>query len=400
MITNRTLFSLVLGLAACCGQLSGQAPPADPNASVTAPVLSVAPYVQSLSAESVAILWQTTEPAYGWIEYGTTPALGAKQDATIHGLRVANVTEHRVVLAGLHPGTSYWYRVCFKPIRKFGAYRVDFGPMQCTEATAFRTLPGPKQQVTALIYNDLHTNVAAFQQLRQVAGNTPFEFSLFNGDCLADPSSEKQVLATLTTLTQGAQAGNRPVFFVRGNHETRGAFARALPRCFAWPGDKPYFAFNAGAVRWVVLDCGEDKPDDHSAYSGLADFDSFRREETVWLKTEIASRAFRKAAWRVLVSHMPIYAKEGQATNHNSYMEQWSRLLAKAHVDLAIHAHTHHAAFYPVGKIGNSYPIAVGGSPTLKGATAMILEADSRRLKLRILNASGNEAFPVYEKKR
>jgi hypothetical protein len=69
-----------------------------------------APYLQSLSSTSMAVLWQTCEPTYGWVEFGPTPALGAKQDSSVFGLRTANVTEHRVVLDGLRPGTNYWYR--------------------------------------------------------------------------------------------------------------------------------------------------------------------------------------------------------------------------------------------------------------------------------------------------
>jgi 3',5'-cyclic AMP phosphodiesterase CpdA len=397
---KRTVFTLILALVVCSGRLHGQVEPARTNSSVPAPALALAPYLQALSPESVAVLWQTEQPAYGWVEYGETKALGTKLAAVVNGLRVANVTEHRVVLAGLRPGTCYWYRVCFKPIRLLEAYRVEFEPEQRSETAALQTLPGPQQKVTAVIYNDLHHETATFCQLRQVVGATPFDFSLFNGDCIADPGSEKEVLAALAASTQGAQAGSRPAFFLRGNHETRGAFARDLPRYFAWPANKPYFAFSAGPVRWVVLDYGEDKPDDHAEYSGLVDFDSFRREETAWLKSEIASPAFRKATWRVLVHHIPIYPSQEMGGASDPFRALWCGLLAKARVDLAINGHTHTAAFYPANTIGNPFPIAVGGGPRLNEATVMILEADNHRLKLRMLNADGSEVFPAFEKKR
>jgi hypothetical protein len=254
--------------------------------------------------------------------------------------------------------------------------------------------------VTAVIYNDLHNGAETFHSLRRVVGDIAFDFSLFNGDSLADPGVEKQVLTTFATFTAGAQAGRRPAFFLRGNHETRGAFARALPRLFAWPGDKPYFAISAGPVRWVVLDCGEDKPDDHSAYSGLVDFQTFRREETEWLKRELASSEFRGAGWRVLVHHIPIYSGRERGGYSQPCQELWGKLLESVPVDLAINGHTHSAAFHAASSVGNPYPVAVGGGPKVPGATVMILEADTNHLKLRMLNTEGREVFPTFEKHR
>ncbi|HWH71978.1 MAG TPA: FN3 domain-containing metallophosphoesterase family protein [Candidatus Sulfotelmatobacter sp.] len=376
----------------------GQTQPV-PSTCLTNSAITLAPYVQAQSGETVVVQWQTAQPAYGWVEYGATPALGQQQAAAAYGLRVANVKEHRVTLAGLQPGTTYWYRVGFKPIRSFGAYRVDYEPEQYSETVTFHTLPGPKQALTAVIFNDLHNQIPTFQQLCSVLGDKPFDFSLFNGDCLADPEREPQVLASLTAFTHGVRADSHPTFFLRGNHETRGAFARELPRLLAWPGGQPYFAFSAGAVRFLALDCGEDKPDGNREYSGLAAFEPYRREETAWLKQELASPEFRKATWRVLVHHMPIYASKPNAYSQPC-REQWTNLLAKAHIDLALNAHTHQMAFHPANTIGNPYPIFVGGGNKAEQASVMILEADQHHLRLRMLDSTGKEAFPTFEKNR
>jgi hypothetical protein len=47
------------------------------------------------------------------------------------------------------------------------------------------------------------------------------------------------------------------------------------------------------------LDSGEDKPDTSPVYAGLADFDRYRREQAVWLKSHIQTKAFQEAAFRV-----------------------------------------------------------------------------------------------------
>ena len=394
------LVRLTLALAAGCVVLSAQTEPVGARSVLAQAGLTVAPYLQVLSPESIALLWQTDQPAYGWVDYGETKALGLKQDAVVNGLRRANVTEHRVVLTGLRPGTTYWYRVVYKPILFFAAYKVEFGPERSLELRSFQTLPTPQQPVSAVIFNDLHNNLETFRQLRQTLGDTPFDFTLFNGDCFADPSTEKTSRAILSALTQGVQADSHPAFFLRGNHETRGAFARDLPRFFAWPADKPYFAFTAGPVRWVVIDCGEDKPDNHAEYFGLVDFTSFRNEETAWLKQELASRSFRQARWHVVVHHLPIYARPEQGRPPEPYQVLWDRLLAKARIDLEITAHTHHAAFFPAKSIGKPYPTVVGGNPDPTGATVLVLEADRRQLKLRTLNAESRDVFPAFIKRK
>jgi hypothetical protein len=299
--------------------------------------------------------------------------------------------------------------VVFKPIRRFQAYKVDFGPEQVSETVSFRTLPAPAQGVTTIVFNDLHNDTNLFGKLRAAVGETSFDFSVFNGDCFADPSNAVQAQAVLAGYTEGIQADRRPVFFLRGNHETRGAYARQLPSLLDWPGGKPYFAFSAGPVRFVMLDLGEDKPDDHTAYSGLVDFTRFRHEQTEWLKGEVASREYRKAAWRVLVYHIPLYRERASAVATNAaaqpkavvrpdWQETWLRLLKKA--DLAINGHTHVRAFYPAGTIGNPYPVYVGGGPKTNLATVMILDADKHQLKLRVLDCAGQEVLPSFQQQR
>jgi len=371
--------------------------------------LAQAPYLQAVSPTSMAFLWRTHEPAYGWVEYGETPTLGRKQDASVLGLKVANTTEHRIVVEGLRPGCTYHYRVVFKPIRNFQAYKVEFGPEEQTEIRPFRTLPSARQEVAAVIFNDLHNDTNLFGGLRAAVGNTPFDFSVFNGDCFADPATAQQTFGVLAGYSRGIDAGSRPAFFLRGNHETRGAYSRQWPALVEWPGGKPYFAFSAGSVRFVMLDLGEDKPDDHPAYSGLVDFARFRQEQTQWLKTEVASPAYRQAAWRVLIYHIPLYRERassgGSATNappraapRPDWQDTWLTLLRKA--DLAINGHTHTRAYYPAGTIGNPYPVYVGGGPKTNLATVMILRANSRELSLRVLDSTGREVLPAFNKRR
>lgn len=361
---------------------------------------SLGPYLQMLSPDSVVVHWHTPVPAFGWVEYGDSPNLGRRQTAVEHGLRAANITRHQVRLSDLPAGRTLWYQVRWRPIVSMAAYKVEYGPEEAGELTPFETPRCPDEPLRVVVFNDLHNNTATFERLLDVVGSTDFAFSLFNGDCLADPASEETVLPVLAAFTKGVRAAERPAFFLRGNHETRGAYARHLPRLFSWPRGQPYFAFTAGPVRWLLLDCGEDKSDDHAEYSGLVDFEGFRREQAAWLREETASAPFREARWRILVHHIPLYSERPNGGFHAVCRELWGEVLADANIDLALNAHTHRPAFHPANSIGNPYPIAVGGGPGEDSALVMVLDIDPQDLTLRMLNTQGAEVFPPFHQHR
>jgi hypothetical protein len=54
---------------------------------------------------TAAITWETDEPAYSCVYYGTTPALGSSKCST------AEVTSHSMTLNGLDPNTTYYFYV-------------------------------------------------------------------------------------------------------------------------------------------------------------------------------------------------------------------------------------------------------------------------------------------------
>ena len=84
-------------------------------------------------------------------------------------------------------------------------------------------------------------------------------------------------------------AAGTPILFTRGNHETRGVFADSLGDYFPGRDGRFYGIYRYGDVCILLLDCGEDKPDDHAEYNGLADYDAYRAEECAWLKKAVRS---------------------------------------------------------------------------------------------------------------
>jgi hypothetical protein len=352
------------------------------------------PYLQNLSEDSVTIMWHTEKPAYGWVEYGKTDALGKKADTVIDGLRSANTTLHKIRITGLEPGIEYYYRVCSKPIESFAPYEVVFDETLYSGTYAFNTFPTSSSPVSCVIFNDLHNNYAMYDSLCDVLGDTDYQFSIFNGDCFADPQSGNAVLEALTNFNKGISAFSRPPVFIRGNHESRGAYARDLKQNFDYPDDEFFFAMTAGPARFVFLDCGEDKTDDHAEYSGLTDFSGYRERQKEWLSEEIKSDAFVNAEFRILVHHIPLYNRNDRGISRFS-RALWAPVLDESQIDLAISGHVHRYGFVPVNEADNSYPVLIGGGS--KNGTVMVLTAQSGKLGIEVLNTAG-EIIGTYEK--
>lgn len=112
---------------------------------------------------------------------------------------------------------------------------------------------------------------------------------------------------------------------MRGNHEIRNAYSIGLRDHFDYVGDKTYGSFNWGDTRIVMLDCGEDKTDDHWVYYDLNDFSQLRNEQVGFLKKELAAKEFKKAKKRILLHHIPLYGNDGK----NLCAELWTKLLEK-----------------------------------------------------------------------
>ena len=351
-------------------------------------IFRMEPYLQNPTDDGMTVMWQTTVPAYGWVEYGTDKEHLRRARATVDGQAVCNGLQNKVRLEGLEPGKTYYYRVCSQEILVYQAYRKVFGRTVVSDFHTF-TLPAEDDtDFTALIFNDLHKHSRTLQALYQQVKDVPYDFVVFNGDCIDDPATHEQATRFLRELNETVGASRVPVFYLRGNHEIRNAYSIGLRDLFDYVGGKTYGAFNWGDTRFVMLDCGEDKPDTHWVYYGLNDFAEFRRAQAEFLRDEMASKAFRKAKRRVLIHHIPIY---GMGDGYNPCRTEWGGLLAKAPFDICLNAHTHRFNLLPAGEDGNPFPVVVGGGPRLDEAVVMVLEKKGDTLTLRVYDTAGRE---------
>ncbi|VGO20818.1 hypothetical protein SCARR_02885 [Pontiella sulfatireligans] len=355
-----------------------------------ASLVGVGPYLQNVDDTGATVMWLTNVKCHSWVEWGETDALGKKAQMIVDGQVAANNTLNRIRLAGLRPGRRYFYRICSREITRYGPYKVEWGRLENSEIKSFETANPDSDALKCIFFNDIHDNLPLFSKLVEQVDGLDYDLSIFNGDCFNDPATEEKVLRSLATYNQGINAASTPVVYLRGNHEIRGAYSRQWPGLVDNPGGKQYFALSRGPVRFIFLDCGEDKADSHWAYSGLNDFEGFHREQAEWLEQEIVKPEFTQAKYRVLVHHIPIYGLNPDS--FNPWKTLWGPILNRAGFDMSIHGHTHRAAIHPPHTAGDhNYPVIIGGGKKMGDGTVTILEVNKDGLSATILDAHGEK---------
>jgi predicted phosphodiesterase len=361
--------------------------PADP---AKGHVFTSQPYLQDPGPTAMTVRWITNLPAYSWVEFGETADLGQKAHSVTDGLVDAYNRVNRVQLNGLKPGTTYYYRVCSKEITGFEPYKLTYGETINSEVFSFRTFEERPAKVSWLIMNDLHDRPASIPHLMGLRGDAPYDFVFFNGDVFNYQTDEQQIVDHMLTPCTDTFAATAPFLYVRGNHETRGSFRLHWHEYFSNPRGQSYFSFTHGPAHVIVLDTGEDKPDDTPVYAGIVDFDAYRREQAAWVEKEMQTTAYRKAPFKVILMHIPpFYSGDWHGTMH--CRELFNPLFNKYKVDICISGHTHRYGVHPPVAGEHNYPIIIGGGPQDGKRTLIRVTADRKQLQLHMQDDAGKE---------
>ncbi len=348
----------------------------------------VGPYLQNPAETSMTVMWITDSPCTSWVEYGTGETLDQKAFHSRHGLLDAGTTIHRIPIRGLSPHQEYRYRICSREILKFDPYQVTYGETLTGDTCSFRTLSRQKESFSFVVLNDLHQRNDLLAGLLQIAAAQPYDLLFLNGDILGHIEDQAQVIRHVLQPCSGLFASRIPFVYIRGNHETRGKFARMLPDYLDLPESRYYYSFNHGPVHFIILDGGEDKEDSHREYSGLADFDAYRKEQTRWLEKEMQTEPFQQSAFRIVLVHIPPMPSE-QWHGTNDLYNQWRPLFNQGKIDLMISGHTHEYAVMPPDLPLREYPMIIGGSPQEGRATIIRVDVAGGRLDVTMTRDDG-----------
>lgn len=116
--------------------------------------------------------------------------------------------------------------------------------------------------------NDIHGKADVLTRLCKRVDFSELGFVAFNGDMSSSVESGEQLFKDYLDASAALFAAGTPILFTRGNHETRGVFADSLGDYFPGRDGRFYGIYRYGDVCILLLDCGEDKPDDHAEYNG------------------------------------------------------------------------------------------------------------------------------------
>ncbi len=209
------------------------------NSSLPGAVLARYPYVQRVDATSALILWKTTVPQQGAVEYGPTPALGS---VAVEG---APGTAHRVEIAGLAPGSTAHYRVLGDGAR--------LGPVE-----TFRVPDPAAARVRFAVVGDSGNGGRTQRRVADLMRAADPDFYLHTGDVIY-PAGEERHYDERFFDPYRENARRAPFFPSLGNHDIIAYLGDPYLEAFEVPRTNParserYYAFEWGPARFLALD--------------------------------------------------------------------------------------------------------------------------------------------------
>ena len=343
------------------------------------------PYLQNHKETETTIVWQTNKASIGWVEvaiddgshfyYKERP----QYYNSTNGLK--NVTQtHQVNIKGLQPGTKYRYRVYSEEVLKHNGMNVSYGNTIATtvynkKPLTFVTNDREKKETSFLMISDIHEKSDELTSLLKAGNYQEKELIIYNGDMVNHLTNEDVLYNGFMKTTVELFAKEKPMYYARGNHETRGALAPAFQDYFSCGEEHLYYMFRQGPVCFIVLDSGEDKADTDIEYGGIADFDSYRSEQANWLNKVLQTKEYKDAAYKVVICHMPPTPQEGLWHGQKEISDKFVPLLNKVKVDIMLSSHLHeylreeaseHIQFPVIINSNNTVVTAITEKNTLK----------------------------------
>jgi hypothetical protein len=358
--------------------------------------------LQKVGEHEVTIVWTTDSDAVSWVELA--PAGGESFYArerpqyyqTKDGNRVVGKL-HAVTIPGLERGTEYRYRIFSRAVM---LEQLMYGHVASSNVyrrapLRFTTLDAGKPAISLVVLNDIHGRV---DDLTALSGSVKYgetDLMIFNGDMADYMQDEQQLFSAFMDESVRRFAAEIPVFYARGNHETRGLLSRRFSDYFPTNSGKPYYAFRHGPVHFIVLDSGEDKPDSDIEYYGLAQFDAYRSEQQEWLRSELQSESFRTAPYKVVVMHIPPVASGWHGTFE--VQKKFLPLLTNTGITVMFCGDTHRYEYVEPNAALHDFPILINAANTSLEVSVTPIEMSVKRKDTsgRVLN--GFTYYPAHK---
>lgn len=373
------------------------------------------PMLQNPTPQSMNVVWAMKCPGTGYVEWGLSESLGNTARTSCRGLYAYDERIMTAPIQGLAPNTRYFYRTVTIGMNFPRYARIEAGKPVYSKVYSFVT-PGPKSPQTSFaMINDTHERQSSLKILAEKLLQLKADYTIWNGDLLNDTNTQEQAVAGILKAGSAPFAAEKPVLFSMGNHDHRGPWARELKQIvLPWQHNDPRwrdlgnnFAVRHGSVAFIGMDTGEDKPDQHPLWAGMANFTSYRRLQTQWLEATLNQPEIKSARFVVVSCHIPLFDSdptanpgdvlERYASWQRPCSQQWSPLFQKYGVQVVLVAHKHKFSYEPPQGRRNWHQFR-GGGPDEKKNLAMIHgKAGNAKMIIEADNLVDNTSFGRWE---
>ncbi len=350
------------------------------------------PYLSNPSPDGMTVSWATAGLSGAMLEYrekGTQEWLSHPVSHQ-NGILQRDSRMHVVHLSGLHEDNVYEYRlVNWAPLLNKRNVTPPRKPL------SFRTMALKKEEFSFAVCSDIHSNTQILRKLMQLPGVEQTTFFVNLGDMLSCMSGPNAFFEGFLDLQTELYAKEKPLVFVRGNHEQIGIFSADFFRMMNHPSGKTYYAFRHGKVCFLALDAGNDHPDDAE---GIFQNTAMIAEERKWLQGIVKSELFQTASFRLAFLHMPPYNREYGSRAGMSLLDG---LFQKAPLHLLIGGHVHR--YFRMNPFSGECKTKGEKKPRMKNTpvlpftvvandtdTAVLVKVTPAALQVQVINTDGN----------
>ncbi|MBR5156435.1 MAG: metallophosphoesterase [Clostridia bacterium] len=261
------------------------------------------------------------------------------------------------------------YTIC---VRKIIERKPYFTEVEDVVEYPFDFKPVSGENVRAYHIADAHTMVEFPVKAAKTYGD--IDFLILNGDLPSYITTEEDVFVVYE-IAEKLTGGNIPIVFSRGNHDMRGVGAELFAQCTPCVDGKSYYTVRLGNIWMLILDCAEDKPDDHEAYGHTVCCHDFRMAQTEFIKDVIKNAENEYNAdgteHKMVIVHNPFTCKLKPPFDiEEDIYKEWSKLLRDSvKPRLLLCGHTHKLAVNEVGGEKDAYgqpcTMVVGAEPEI-----------------------------------
>lgn len=265
---------------------------------------SIMKYTPAVCAvgKNYQILIPVRMPEVLWVRVGETDYYDES-----NGILRSDTVLHRVTVPMSELDAAGAYTVCWREVAERKPYFPVIGDVQ---SVSFPFRPLRSDSIRAYMLADTHgafeAPVGAAKAFAERYGG--IDLLILNGDIL-EHSGDAEKFMLYYQIAEALTGGEIPVIISRGNHDLRGKYAEKLADYMPNENGNSFYTFRLGNLWGILLDCGEDKNDDHPEYGGTICCHAFRARETAFLQQVIAraDMEFAEAgvAHRIVISHVP-----------------------------------------------------------------------------------------------